>query len=177
MTVISLATLCHSQRKYGKATRTYREAICITRKAVMNGDFRRVVLSWLRISGKASLGATPVKISALFRPGGEPGPQGGLRPPGQPPQNSNRTRGHLSLFGKSRSAIFRKRFIDNDDARASALVPGPDVLGFSSGRRFNYPERTISLFFLKIRPTRYLVDLTSSAPTHIKCRSLIDRIR
>jgi hypothetical protein len=55
MTVISLATLCHSQRKYGKATRTYREAICITRKAVMNGDFRRVVLSWLRISRKASL--------------------------------------------------------------------------------------------------------------------------
>jgi hypothetical protein len=58
MKIVGIALLYQEQYKFGQAVAIYRKAILIARKAVMDEEFRKVVLLWLRVSVKACLRGT-----------------------------------------------------------------------------------------------------------------------
>lgn len=58
MKIVAMARLYQDQHKFDRAITIYRRAILIARKALMNEEFRRVLLLWLRTSVKACLRET-----------------------------------------------------------------------------------------------------------------------
>ena len=76
MKIVGMARLYQEQHKFDQAVTVYRKAILIARKALMNEEFRQVVVCWLRASVKACLR----KARALPDPGYR-GPRAGVERP------------------------------------------------------------------------------------------------
>jgi hypothetical protein len=58
MKIVGMARLYQEQHKFEQGVKIYRKAILIARKALMNEEFRQVVICWLRASVKACLRKT-----------------------------------------------------------------------------------------------------------------------
>ncbi len=58
MKVVGMARLYQEQHKFDQAVTVYRRAILIARKALMNEEFRQVIICWVRASVKACLRKT-----------------------------------------------------------------------------------------------------------------------
>lgn len=58
MKIVGMARLYQEQHKFDQGVKIYRKAILIARKALMNEEFRQVVIGWLRASVKACLRKT-----------------------------------------------------------------------------------------------------------------------
>jgi hypothetical protein len=71
MKIVGIARLYQEQHKFDQALMTYRKAIVIARKSLMNEAFRQVILCWLRSSVKACLRKTrAVPDPVYLRPAG-----------------------------------------------------------------------------------------------------------